>query len=65
LYFELDTSPVTTWTFGISGSDATIKIESTVVDTIPARTKWQLIFKPSGEAAGGDPVARGIVMVQS
>lgn len=64
LYFEFDTSPVTTWTFQITGSNTTLKVESTAVDLIPARTRWQLVFRPAGEAAGGDPVARGTVSVQ-
>lgn len=65
LYFELATTPSpTTWNFTISGNTATIKIEHTQVDLIPARTKWQLVFRPSGEAAGGDPIARGVVRIQ-
>jgi hypothetical protein len=67
LYFELlistdgGTTPTTTWAFTISGNTASIDIESTVADLIPARTKWQLVFLPSGESAGGDPVAFGTV----
>ena len=65
LYFELYTSPsITTWPFTIVGSSATLKIESEAVNLIPNRTKWQLVFKPTGEVAGGDPVARGTVRVQ-
>jgi hypothetical protein len=64
LYFEFATAPVTTWTFQITGADAALKVESTAVDLIPARTSWQLVFRPAGEAAGGDPVARGTVSVQ-
>lgn len=65
LYFEVYTQPsTTTWTFTITGSSATLKVESDVVNTIPNRTKWQLVFKASGEAAGGDPLARGVVRVQ-
>lgn len=64
LYFEFDLVGVTPWAFTISGSTASIKIESEVVDTIPARTKYQLVFRPTGEAAGGDPIARGTVKVQ-
>lgn len=64
LYFEFGTSPVTIWAFDISGSTATIKVESEVVALIPDRTKWQLVFKPLGEAVGGDPVALGSVRVQ-
>lgn len=64
LYFELETNPITTWTFSIGGSVATIKVESTAVDLIPPRTRWQLVWRQTGETAGGDPVARGIVLVQ-
>lgn len=64
LYFELATSPVTTWTFTISGDTASLKVESDQVNLIPNRTKWQLVFRPTGEVAGGDPVARGTVRVQ-
>ena len=64
LFFVIDTSPDTQWDFIIIGSTATIKIESTAVDLIPARTTWQLVFLPDGEAAGGDPVARGTVVIQ-
>lgn len=64
LYFELGTSPLTTWTFTIAGAVASLKVESDQVALIPNRCKWQLVFRPSGEVAGGDPVARGIVRVQ-
>lgn len=65
LFFEIyvgDT--VINWPFSISGANATIKVESAVVNTIPTRSKWQLVFLPTGEAAGGDPIARGTVRVQ-
>lgn len=64
LYFELATSPLTTWTFSIDGAEASLKVESDQVNLIPNRCKWQLVFRPSGEVAGGDPIARGIVRVQ-
>lgn len=64
LYFEVYTDTMKTWTFTISGSSASLKVESTEVDTVPNRTKWQLVFRPTGEAAGGDPIARGVVRVQ-
>ncbi len=64
LYFELATTTPQTWLFTISGSGASLKVESIVVDTVPARTKWQLVFKATGEVAGGDPIARGSVKVQ-
>lgn len=64
LYFELyHTTIPTLWTFTVSGALATLKVESDVVNTVPNRTKWQLVFKATGEAAGGDPLARGIVRV--
>jgi hypothetical protein len=31
---------------------------------VPARTRWQLVWLPDGEAAGGDPLARGLVKIQ-
>lgn len=65
LYFEFDTTPVKTWQFTVSGTDASIKVESVDVDQIPNRTRWQLVFRPSGESAGGDPIARGVVRVQA
>lgn len=65
LYFELQIADggnsTTTWEFDISGAAATLKVESTESDRIPARTKWQLVFLPEGEAAGGDPIAYGTV----
>lgn len=64
LYFELALAPAVKWPFAIAGSEAVLKIESEIVDTIPDRTKWQLVFLPEGEAAGGDPVAIGTVKVQ-
>ena len=64
LFFELATATPLVWLFTITGAQAVLKIESTVVDTVPNRTKWQLVFKPTGELAGGDIVARGTVKVQ-
>lgn len=64
LYFEFPGLSVANWSFTISGSTASIKIESAVVDTIPNRSKWQLVFLATGEVAGGDPVALGTVKVQ-
>jgi len=67
LYFELlystdgGITPTTQWTFSISGATATLKVESTDADLIPARTQWQLVFLPTGEVAGGDPIAYGTV----
>lgn len=64
LYFEIYTDPVLTWDFTVVGSEASLKVESEVVDTVPNRTRWQLVFKADGEAAGGEPLALGIVRVQ-
>lgn len=63
LFFEFagDISP---WTFTVDGDTASLKVESEVVDTIPARTKFQLVFLPDGEAVGGDAIALGTVSVQ-
>lgn len=54
----------TLWNFTIDGDTASLKVESEVVDTIPNRCHWQLVFQPEGEADGGDPVAAGIVKTQ-
>lgn len=64
LYFEIyagGEDPLN-WPFTIVGSRASIKVESEVADTVPARSLWQLVFLPDGETAGGDPVAHGTVM---
>ncbi|AMS01000.1 hypothetical protein SEA_ARCHERNM_6 [Mycobacterium phage ArcherNM] len=53
--------PLTIWDFVIEGSLASLKIESDKADQIGERTKWQLVFLPEGEVAGGDPIARGTV----
>jgi hypothetical protein len=64
LFFEILLYPVLKWPFSITGSEAVLKIESEEADLIPNRTKWQLVFLPEGEPAGGDPVALGTVKVQ-
>ncbi len=64
LYFEIYQTPVLKWPFTISGSHASLTIQSEVVDKVPARTRWQLVWLPDGEAAGGDPLARGVVKIQ-
>ena len=64
LYFEFCGSPPTKWEFTINGHDASLKVESTEADKIPNRAKWQLVWLPDGEAAGGDPIAFGTVRVQ-
>lgn len=65
LYLELATLPSTTWTFVIDGVEASLKVESEEVDLIKDGVRWQLVFEPAGEASGGDPIARGFVVVQS
>jgi hypothetical protein len=67
LEFQVSTdggvTPTTSWAFTISGTTATIAVTNTVAALIPARTKWQLVFLPSGGTAGGDPIAYGLVQV--
>ncbi len=58
-------APFTIWDFDITGSTASIKVESEDADTISNRIKWQLVWMPTGEEAGGDPIARGSVWVQT
>ncbi|AEK07280.1 hypothetical protein PBI_MYXUS_6 [Mycobacterium phage Myxus] len=53
--------PMTIWEFVIEDSIASIKIESEEADKIANRVKWQLVFLPEGEVAGGDPIALGTV----
>ncbi|QFG10377.1 minor tail protein [Mycobacterium phage Anthony] len=55
---------LTNWHFNIAGSLADLKVESEASDLIAKRTKWQLVFLPQGEPAGGDPIAQGRVEVQ-
>lgn len=57
-------APFTLWHFVIEDDKASIKVESEDCDAIPDRTKWQLVFMPEGEPAGGDPIAMGAVRVQ-
>ncbi|KIA59631.1 DUF7264 domain-containing protein [Nocardia vulneris] len=65
LFFEFDTKPAKTqWSFVISGAIANLKVESELADLIPARTRWQLVFLPQGETAGGYPIALGLVQRQ-
>jgi hypothetical protein len=69
LYFEFpfikdeDDLPVV-WAFTLEGALATLKVESADADAIPARAKWQLVFLPAGEVAGGDALAVGSVRRQ-
>lgn len=53
--------PLTVWDFDIDGSIATLKVESEEADRVAERTKWQLVFLPDGEPAGGDPITHGTV----
>lgn len=67
LYFEFELDPVEfqhIWEFGIEADTASLKVESEVADTIPDRTRWQLVFLADGEPVGGDPIALGTVKVQ-
>lgn len=65
LFFELTPpSGKVRWDFEIDGSLASIKVESEDADQIGKGTKWQLVWLPEGEIAGGDPKARGKVLVQ-
>ncbi|WP_078323608.1 LtfC-like domain-containing protein [Mycobacteroides salmoniphilum] len=56
--------PLTLWHFNINGALADIKIESEEADKVQERTRWQLVFLPDGEPAGGEPIARGRVWEQ-
>jgi hypothetical protein len=55
---------LTKWPFVIDGALATLSVESEEADLISDRTPWQLVFLPTGEAEGGDALARGTVRVQ-
>lgn len=55
---------LTKWPFAIDGAYANLKVESPDADAIQKRTKWQLVWLPEGEAAGGKPEALGLVRVQ-
>lgn len=56
--------PLTIWQFEIEDSVATLAVQSEQADLIKPRTRWQLVFLPAGEAAGGEALARGTVTVQ-
>lgn len=64
LFFEFSNALIDNWEFVITGDTAALDVESEVVDTVPARTKWQLVFLPDGETAGGEAIALGQVQVQ-
>ena len=61
---DLGQRALTKWEFDITGDTAELKVESESVDLIQPRTKWQLVFAPAGEAAGGMAIVRGTVVVQ-
>lgn len=64
---EIGQGTKTIWQFEVDPRErsvATLKVESEKVDLIRPRTKWYLVFLPAGEAAGGEPLARGMVAVQ-
>lgn len=53
--------PLTIWDFEITDSLAQIKIESEETDKIADRCRWQLVFLPEGEPAGGEGIDAGRV----
>ena len=55
--------PVTIWEFALTDEIAYLKVEHDEVNKIHRRTRWQLVFLPLGEEAGGDPIAHGRVQV--
>jgi len=69
LYFEFQTSPITKWSFTLSGSTATLTATYDQVAAIPKGTKWQLVWRdasisvPSTSTTSGDLIARGVVVV--
>jgi hypothetical protein len=52
------------WFFEVDGGLASIKVESERADLVAARARWQLVFLPEGEPAGGTAWARGYVKVE-
>jgi hypothetical protein len=52
------------WFFEVDGGLASIKVESEVADRVSNRARWQLVFLPEGEPAGGIAWARGYVKVE-
>lgn len=63
LYIEFCGTPPKKFTATINGSNAVFKIESEDCDKIADRTKYQLVWMPAGEAAGGQCVGYGNVKV--
>jgi hypothetical protein len=63
LYFEIETDPVTTWHFTISGSMASIDVSASDTAPITPGLRWQLVFLPSGDTSGGEALAFGMVVV--
>lgn len=53
--------PLTIWDFDITGSMASLKVESEEADLVSKGTKWQLVFLADGEIAGGEPIDHGTV----
>ena len=65
LFLEIHTLPAyTNWHYSISGTKATLKVPSSVVDTIPYDIGYQLVWKPAGDTGSGEAVALGCVVVQ-
>ncbi|EHB44138.1 hypothetical protein MycrhDRAFT_6888 [Mycolicibacterium rhodesiae JS60] len=56
--------PLTLWHLAIAEDIASIKVDSELTALVPNRCKWQLVFLPDGEAAGGDPITAGKVRWQ-
>ncbi|AXH48783.1 hypothetical protein SEA_STEAMY_6 [Mycobacterium phage Steamy] len=63
-FIERGQRAITTWPFIVEDTMAHLKIESEDADRIGNRTRWQLVFLPEGEDAGGEPIARGTVTEQ-
>ncbi|QFG04482.1 hypothetical protein SEA_JEEVES_6 [Mycobacterium phage Jeeves] len=55
---------LTVFPFTLTGSKASIKIESEEADKLFHRCLWQVYFLPTGEIKGGDPKQIGIVYRQ-
>ncbi|UJD21104.1 hypothetical protein SEA_SORORFAGO_6 [Mycobacterium phage SororFago] len=55
---------LTVYPFTLTGSKASIKIESEEADKLFHRCLWQVYFLPTGEPKGGDPKQIGIVYRQ-
>ena len=62
---DVGQAALTRWVFDIVGDTASLKVESEHLERIGNRTRWQLVFLPDGEPAGGQTVGRGVVRVQA